>query len=272
MKSSFNQMFDLEVVHSYFEGGVCKCMKFKPGTATSYLFRRFDFKMRENINGFDLYVNSQNTTAGLLNYISSTTGMNYFDFDISTTALSFYYFTDLPTDSIGRLVYDSHSVGNKSENNTIPLIPQLTEDANTAYVGSLTIHFDDIMKLSNAGGIHFKISYQARATQWQYYIINSSSMLLQNPQITGKSSIGFTGPKDVVLDNGQQAILFSSGDNLIPLSILADNKFDLVSKSAAKGNNSAASKIIFKGLPIPDPMRMSNGTGNKVSSKMYVYI
>jgi hypothetical protein len=272
MKSSFNQIFDVEVTHSYFEGGICKCLQFTPGTTTSQLFRRFDFKMRENISGFDLYCNSQNTIAGLLNYISSITGVSCFDFNIATNASSFYYFTDLPTDSINSLLYDSHSAQNKLANNTIQLAPESAEDANTVYLGSLTIHFDDIIKLSTIKGIHFKISYQARATQWQYYIINSSSMQLLNPQIAGKSPIDFTGPEDVVLDNGQQAMLFSSGDKLIPLSILADNKFDLVSKSAANGNKSAASKIIFKGLPIPDPMRTSNGTGNKVSSKMYVYI
>ncbi len=97
-------------------------------------------------------------------------------------------------------------------------------------------------------------------------------MQLQSPQITGKPAINFTGPQDVVLDNGQQAMLFSSGDNLIPLSIIGNNKFDLVSKPAANGNKNAASKIIFKGLPIPDPMRTSSAEGNKIASKMYVYI
>ncbi|WP_158992482.1 hypothetical protein [Mucilaginibacter sp. L196] len=232
--------------------------------------------MRENINGFEFYINPQNTVTGLLNYISSTTGKNYFDFNIATDDPAFYFFTDLLVDNIGQLIYNSHAIENKYKNNMVDLAMHLSDDTSTGYVGSLIIYFDDVIKFNDQGGFKLHISYTARATQWQYYIINSSSLQLQNPQISGKTAIDFSGPDDVILENGQEAILFSSGDNMIPLSVTANNKFDLISKatpSANTVNKGSSAKIIFKGLPVPDPMRIGAiSSGGKVSSKMYVYI
>jgi hypothetical protein len=144
----------------------------------------------------------------------------------------------------------------------------------------LKISLSDILKYQNKdGALQMQIEYTARATQWQYYIINRSLVKLDNPAVTGKSDIAFEGPANVTIATGQAALLFTSGKNLIPLSECPKYKFDLVNSSGATQDNGSrskkAGKIIFKGLPHPQPGRFGslivNGKG-QVSSPIYLYI
>jgi hypothetical protein len=98
---------------------------------------------------------------------------------------------------------------------------------------------------------------------------------LGNPNIAGKTNISFGGPENVTIDNGQQAMLFTS-DNLIPLSEVPVHRFNLVNNSDNSANQKVSpGKLIFKGLPNPDPVRIGidmAGKDTRVVSPMYVYV
>jgi hypothetical protein len=140
-------------------------------------------------------------------------------------------------------------------------------------IGRVRFYFADLV-----ASPAFEIRFSARATQWQYYIINRSAAQLDNPSITGKAGIPFEGPTEVTIASGQQALFFSTGENLLPLSLSPKYRFDLVN-TAATDNGSAArksnAKVIFKGLPDADPKNIGivriNGN-TQVSTPIYVYV
>lgn len=269
--------FKLEVFHSYFEDNICRCLQFSPGPATKNIQKRFDCKMRHFINGFEFYINSQQSLTDILNYITKTIDNSFFDFRITSTDANFIPFTELPVNWTGQLLYDTQVNANTYTNGVLQLAETLSVTTGDA-PGKLIVQFNDIIKYSNAKFASFNISLQARSTQWQYYFINKSALSLENPAIS-KTSISFTGPETVLLETGEKAIFFSSGNNLLSLSEVPKYRFDLINyTSAIKTENdkkAPASKTIFKGLPNPSPMRMgiTEVNGNyHVSSPMYVYL
>jgi hypothetical protein len=279
IKTGFTIAFKIEVSHSYFKNNICTCLQFELSAATKKIFDRFGCIIRNKINGFDFYVNATNDLAALLTYIKTVTGQDHFEFDIKNKNPSFNLFTELPANWVGQLTYDSNSDGNNIAKDTVQLKESLSVNSGIASFGKLTIHFDDIIKYQNTNNYtQFTIEYKARATQWQYFIINRNAVVLDNPAIVGKVAVDFDMPEIVITETGQQAILFSSGNNLIPLSEVPVYMFDLVNN--AKANNGAiqkskAAKIVYKGLPNPDPDKIGVVKGNitnEFSSPMYVYV
>jgi hypothetical protein len=280
MQSNFKIAFSVEATHTYFDKGICNCLQFMPDAGTQMLMKRFGFIIRNKINGLELYSNSVSELSVLLNHINKVSGQNSFGFKIETNNSNFNYFTDLPVKWSGQLMYDSQSIVTITDSNIVQLKQTLSEDTDTTCIGSLNVQFDDLLKYSSANGVaKFQISYKSRSTQWQYFIINKSALTLGNPAIVGKSDISFSSPGNVTIGNGQQAMLFSSGNRLIPLSEVPQYKFDLVNNPASNGSESSpkstSAKTIFKGLPNPDPKQIgivSIDNQQQVSSPMYVYV
>jgi len=278
MESNFKIAFKLMVAHTYFEQGVCNCLQFIPDESTQKILNRFGFLIRNKVNGFDLYSNSTTELPAYLTYIKKVAGQDFFTFKIKTNNSGFQSFTDLPVDWMGQILYDSQSITNVYDANTVKLTAALSADADNANIGNLIIRFDDVAKHADSqNGAQFNINYNARATQWQYYIINKSALNLNNTAVVGKFDISFNTPQQVTIENGQQALLFSSGGTMIPLSEVPKYKFDLVNNpiltDSINQNKSTATKTILKGLPTPDPRRfgLTSVDGKKqVSSPMYV--
>ena len=280
IRNAFTIVFKIEVLHSYFENNICTCMQFELSAATKKIFDRFGCVIRNKTNGFDFYINTTEGLGALFTYIKKVTTQDYFEFDIKNKNASFNLFTALPVNRLGQLLYDSSSTNNRYQNNSLQLKESLSDNKDIANFGKLTIYFDDIIKYQNDEKYtQFNIEYKARATLWQYFIINKSNVVLDNPAITGKQTVDFEAPKNIVTETGQQAILFSSGNNLIPLSEVPVYMFDLVNNTNTNNNSApkknTAAKIIYKGLPNPDPDKIGFVKGNiknEFSSPMYVYI
>ncbi|MCW3072048.1 MAG: hypothetical protein JWO44_1938 [Bacteroidetes bacterium] len=270
-RESYRIVFSVDVSHSYFEGGICSCLQFNPDELTAALLKRFGFIVRSRTSGFDLYSNTAGSLAALFNYMKEVSAQDHFDFQLLNSNGEFYHFTELPADWVGQLVYDSHS-GEPLSNGNIQLPAALSAQAALPEFGSLVIRFDDLLKLNDQPAC-FRIGFNARATQWQYYIINRSGVQLENPAISGKANIAFEGPENVLIPDGQKALLFSSG-SLLPLSELPNYKFDLVNNPSAEQTKKTSAKVIIKGLPNADPKRtgIAAAMKNQVSSPIYIYL
>lgn len=270
MRTAFHILFSIQVLHEYFENEICNCLVFTPTQQTLLLINKYQFKINQSNNGFSLYSSNCNTT-DYLNYITSKTDTNYFEFDVTTTNSNFNSFTDVPTDIIGQFLFSSQQVIIKA--NTFVLENNYSTTTSTNKVGTIKIYFEDIIKLLDSQmTINYEIHFDARATQWCYYIINENHLSLTNPEIASKHNISFEQAKTVTIENGKQALLFSSGKNLIKMSNNAKYKFDLVDKSV-KTNQTG--KVIFKGLPNPNPKYIGiemEGEDKTITSPMYVYI
>ncbi|WP_445455539.1 hypothetical protein [Flavobacterium sp. HNIBRBA15423] len=271
MNSQFNIVFSIQVFHEYFEKGICNCLVFQPNRNTANLINRYGFKINKNENGFHFYSNTTKDITTYLTYIEANTQQNFFEFDITATDSNFTVFTELPTNWIGQFVYTSSNVGN--ENEKLVLTADSSSSASSVSIGSLKIYFRDLIALINkTTECNYAITFESRATQWRYYIINKSEVSLNNPEIVSKNPIHFEQAVTVTVQNGRKALLFSSGENFMKMSKIAKYKFDLVDKS---NTTNQTGKIIFKGLPNPSPknINLEEENGKKiVTSPMYVYI
>lgn len=276
--SDYKIIFDIQFSHTYFKNNICDCLTYSPGKKTEQMIKQYQMKIDTNNNGFKCYANTKFSLTEFINYIKQTTDITYFDFEISTSNSKFYFFTDFPINWTGQVLYNSHSISDISEEDGMELKGTLSKNENTTSLANLKIYFDDLLKFKETGsGIQYKVNFQSRSTQWQYYIINKSAISFKEPVISGKSEIQFEAPKNVTIQNGQEALLFSSGDTLIPLSQIPKYKFDLINSKSLSNNSIKPTtyKPIFSGLPNPDPARIGievMNDKNLVTSPMYVYV
>lgn len=91
MQTNFQILFSVRVTHKYFENDVCNCLQFSPKGTTENMLTKHGFKLRKNIDGFDLFSSSDIAGSDLLNYLKATSGRDYFDFDINNTNFNFVF-------------------------------------------------------------------------------------------------------------------------------------------------------------------------------------
>jgi hypothetical protein len=274
IQSNFIKVFNVMVYHTFYDNGKCKSLHFTPSSQTEKALRKFGFLINTSSNGFDLFYNATTSIESVLNYITSTTSLEYFEFTIESDTPNFIYFTALPINWLGQITYTSQDPKNQNKDTKIQLNQTFETKESTLQFGQLKIYFVDIIKQNSSQPIQFEINFEARATQWQYYIINKNSIPMDNPLITDKGSMQFDGPKKTTLQTGEEALLFTSGTTYIAQSEKIKNKFDLVNKNkpneSTKINSNA--KIILKGLPVPDVSRIVIIENNQVASPMYIYL
>lgn len=278
-QSNYTIAFRVSVYHSYFESNVCNCLHFKPSVETEKLQKRFGFMIRNNINGFDFFSDSKFSLASLLPYIKISTNQASFDFEIESNDEAFSNFTEIPLDWRGQMHYNTNSASNYFENDVLVLGINLSEKMSSSTMGKLSVHFDDLLKYTAVKGYaDLSIRLNARKTQWQYFVINKSSLSIINPVIKGNNGTVFNGPELVTIQSGEDALLFSSGENLLPLSRIPKYKFSLVDHITANETDTIkkiTDRVIFKGLPNADPRRVSLVEINGIKqflSPMYVFI
>lgn len=269
------QLFSVNIQHGYFPGAVCTCLQFVPDSDTLQLQQRFGFTMRTRKNGFSWYASTTQPLKSYLEYVVATSGAAGFVFSVHTRQPEFFGFTEMPVNQSGQMLISTANAAAPGEQ--IPLTVQFGIKVTGPGLGVLEILFSDLLRvLNNTLAPVFTLSFDARKTQWQYYVINESAITLSNPAITGTGNIVFDGPKPVTLPNGQQAMLFTSGTQLLPLSEQPAYIFSLVNKPAEEvPGNRFSVKTILKGLPTPIPEQFELLTINgstQLSSPMYVYI
>ncbi|MDP5199834.1 hypothetical protein [Flavobacterium sp. DG2-3] len=275
IQSNYIKIFTTAAYHTFFDNGKCNCLHFTPNNKTDKIFKKFGFKTNHISNGFDLYSNTKSSLSDLLHYISTTTGQDYFEFNIRCSNPNFILFTTLPINWIGTVNYSSQDPKNLNNEGKIVLNQTLENKPASSHFGHLKVYFEDILKEQHtANSILFEINFTARATQWQYYFINKNAVQLNNPSITQKENIQFDGPQQVTIQTGESALLFTSNKTYITLSEKPKYKFDLINSSVSNQNN-AKPKVIIKGLPCPDVSRIGiieNSDQNEVASPMYIYL
>ena len=279
MTSHYRSIFRMEVFHSFFENEICKGLTYAPGPNTRQLHERYGLKLNILNNGFQCYLNSPGSPIALLNYINKTTGRSYFEFEIAASDPNFRNFTEFPTNWTGTINYSSLDAIKIADDEKISLHPQFIQNNAAVILGTIRIYFEDLINfLSINKEPIFQIRFQARKTQWRYFIVKRGEPEPGNLMIDSKSKIGFIDAGKVTLDNGQEAFLFSSADQLLPLSEEPRYNFDLIREPKSTGTSDFASttnKIIFKGLPIPNPAQLTiiqQGRSQIMASPMFIYV
>ncbi|HEU4719669.1 MAG TPA: hypothetical protein VFU15_17615 [Bacteroidia bacterium] len=277
MQSSYTPVFCADVLHSYFSEGICTCLRFIPSAATQPVLNRFGFRMQGKTNGFTLFTSSPGPLSSLLSYITRVTGETAFSFDIISRNDGFPVFTEMPADRLVLLTFDSSNSSGTAPGNIVSLVTVFTDVGEASVTGTLTLNFSDILNYINGNSYGlFRISLTARSTQWQYYVVNRNAMQLDNPSVTEKGGMTLEGPQPATTPAGEQALLFTSGSTLLPLSEIPVYRFDLVNTpSNGAAQKKSSPKVVFRGLPNPGASNTAAnaaGSSSLVTSPMYVYV
>lgn len=274
LKSSFYKVFSLTVLHNYYTGDICKDITYAVSEESGGIINKYGFKVIITAVGFELYVDSKESLSNLLNYITTVTGETSFKFNATTLNPLFYQFTELPINQIGIIHFNTKHIGKVSEKNKLILIPDFRNTISASFLFQFTVRFEDIIKLNEEGKeADYEIKFEARTTQWKYYVVNNTGQYLGKLSIQDTSGIQFSGPEYVLLPNEQEAQLFSLIGDLLPFSEKPIYTFDLISNSMKNGVE--RTKIIFKGLPNSNPKEIAINEEVlplEVASLMYVYV
>jgi len=273
IRENYRRVLTVRLLHNYFKNGLCNGALLSPDALTKQLFTRFNFLVQNTGIGVVLYIGSQTPVANLLKYISQSTGVSFFRFAIQVNEPQFLMITELPVDQSGMMIYDTRHVSGPSKEGDLQLTGAFFAGAAADCMGLLTVHFDDIIKYeADNDHTQFIISFKARSTLWQYYIINKTQFSFNNLSIAENAAFRFSDPVPVVTEDGNAASLFSSL-TLIPLSQEPPYQFNLV--YSAPGKNNMVTKILYKGLPLPNPEQfglIQVHNESQLSSPMYVYL
>ncbi len=263
--SQFQPIFQLQIKHGYFNGGCPKGLHILPSGQTEALLMKRALALRMEESGLTAFVNGK--VSDVMAYWQKAYSMDALDFELNTSDWAFSLYTEQPLDWVGTRMYDSGL-----SDDTGLMRETLGPLSTPPVMGKIRIALKELV----SGARTYSIDFPARATQWQYYIINRSALSMKDPGIhrAGRamvqaqgSHLHFTGPEKVVTESGEAALFFSSGSDMIALSRWSDTRFDLVDGHSAS--------IIQKGLPLPDPAwtrKVQINGQTKACSPMYVYV
>lgn len=273
MKSdSFRKIFSVSVFHTYYTGNICRGLTYKLSDETMIILNTYGFKLMLTTTGFDVYTDAKDTLENRLNYITKVTDVTAFEFDTTTNDEQFYHFTNLPLNQIGIINYNSSNVIVNEATQALLLQPEFEETTEADKLFKLFVNFEDLINAEET--LNYEILFEARTTKWQYYIVNNTGQSFGELSINGTSKIEFEGPEETILQNGETAQLFSLENELLPLKEQPEYNFNLMSTSQKNGVD--RTKIIFKGLPNPNPSILAINTNAsmelEVASQMYVYV
>ncbi|WP_299767685.1 hypothetical protein [uncultured Dokdonia sp.] len=268
MISQLSLLFSITITHTYYEGGICKELQYKPSVATQNLLNKYNVHIHKTTTGFSLYASIDNNIKDFLNTIKTTEVETSFSFEVVSLNPSFTAYTLYPNSEIGYLSFTIPTNGD-----TTTLERTFVPDVTSTISFKITIDFDAIIRFRESGNSpNYTVTFESRKTQWRYYIITNSRQQFEKLSIQSNSDIQFEGPTETMLQNGQNALMFSSGSLLLPLTEIPEYSFDLLSISENPGT---PDKVIFKGLPIASPNNLKINTERgtiHVVSPLYVYI
>ena len=265
-------LFSIDVEHTYYADGICKDLQYTPSPETQKLMNKYSMRLQHTSKGFSFYIATEQSIADFLNYIKTTDNATSFSFDVVSTNQYFTVFTDYPIHSLGVFFFDSTNTTTIDGSTVMKGTFEPSTTSRTSF--TITIDYDAIIRFRESGNNpRYNIQFTSRKTQWRYYIINNSNQHFEKLSIQSDSGIQFEGPTEVTLQNGQNALLFSSGSVRIPLNESPTDIYNLVATKTHLGNT--RTQVIFEGLPIARSNSIetyTEGDTTYVASPLYIYI
>ena len=283
-----NRLFEIHLFHQYYDDGVMQNMRLRPDRATQAFLDRYRLIARQAQGIYALHYFGSSSALDFTQSLSRLLDGCPLIFDLLISNDSFAVITDLPVNWCGQLQYSSRNVEPQQQEQsteqtqpielTMQLAPRTITSASV--VGQVAIYPQDL--LTGEGNMRqplFTVRMKARHTHWHYYVFNRSQLKLTRLAVNNAQGIEFESPEPVTLGNGEQALLFSSGERTFALRETVKTPFNLVNFMPVVADQSrhsrSSAKQLIVGLPIPktDTLMIEMRGGHQyVYSPMYVYL
>jgi hypothetical protein len=287
-----NILMQIFLFHQYYDDGAMHNMCLQPDRETLGFFDRYRLIARQSQGVYALHYFGPGTPRTFAQRLINLMDGRPWVFNLISSKDNFTIITDLPVNWCGQLQYSSKSPASIPEptqgqqqsselSQTIELAMQLQRRtiAQASVAGQIVIFPQDL--LTADGKMRrpsFSIKMKARLTQWRYYIFNYSQRKIAKLEINNAQGFVFDQPNLITFKNGEQALLFSSGEHSFALSETVKSPFNLFNLMPADHEQSlhpgSNLKQLITCLPIPktDSLSIQVRDGHQyVYSPMYVY-
>lgn len=272
-------LFQLEFKHNYFSDGTLKNCKVVPNSQTQGIINRFSLMSTMNKSVFTFYSTSHVNTVEFLEYLDNLFDNEPFGFTLIFNADDFSLTTDLPLDWVGQIELSSKNIiDSGASDDPLEIDPVLSSRSifiDNA-IGTILIYPADLIA---AGGenVRYVVSFEARKTQWLYYLINRSQTTLHDPIVSNEDGINFEKPETITMPSGETALSFSSGDTQFMMKENPKEIFNLIDRvtPSMSFSNELIENVVIQGLPTPKNHQFNvstENTGNPIYSTVYVYL
>lgn len=265
--TTFIPVFQVAVFHEYFESGHAKNMSFRPFIETIKLMERLGMLLRIIPSGFEVFIKSD-SIPDFMNSISAGNELDYLEFTVINNDPYFINYTQLPLAGSFSYLYTSENQLNELKQESIHL--KFIQEAKQNDFASIRIYLKDLLDFQSQT-LHYSIYFEARATRWDYYIVNQGGLNIEGLKIETHEDFTFEGPTEMMLQNGQEVLWFSSGDTHLKLSEKPHFKFDLVTHKEP----TIQPKSLIARLPLANFKSLVSYNENGVegfSSLHYIYL
>lgn len=278
-----NRLMQIRLFHQYYDNGVLQNMQLQPDHATQIFLDRYRLTARQTQGVYELYYFGSSAVGAFTQSLSRLLDERPLVFNLLSNDDNFAIITDLPVNWRGQLHYSSQHIEPPIEQDQpVELLMQLIlrTIVSASVIGQIAVYPQDL--LSDDGNPRrplFTIRMKARSTHWHYYVVNRSQLKLTNLAVNNAQGIEFEAPEPVMLRNGEQALLFRSGERSFALSETVKAPFNLVNFMPVESDqprySRSSAKQLITGLPIPktDVLTIEMHDGHQyVYSPMYVYL
>lgn len=274
-KSKYISLVEVAVLHSFFDNGVFADLKISPDQRTQTFMWNAGLLFRVTTKGFSVSRPERFDAA----YVSELTGFfgpYHLRFQLFATSEDYVNYTETPLDTLVTYQFDNR----KLEPDTNEMIPTGRSGlaARTA-IGYVDIYLDELVAGAEMLSKEYSVSFSARSTRWNYYLMNVSSQEVADMVVEDEDGYAFEGPTETLVDK-KTAYLFTSGTQLYPLQERSEYTISLKMKQGqvVGDNQPDVEEFIQEKLPLANA-RLLNEIEKRDSdehavacSAIYVYL
>ncbi len=260
--TQFELLCSIEVFHTYYQNNICRDLQLQPDLSTNRWLQQNQLIWRQlSQNRWGLL---KPTNFDVVTFAAENPAFKLV-FE-GTSIQSFIQFTQYPVDQLGVISFSNIRPGEIS-GSVVNLPGKFIQSAKHSAIMEVEL---TLSKLGSTA-TQYQISFQARTTRWQYYILAQQLTLNGTLALQGENASLFSGPEQVTLANGQEAILFDSGKNLLAINESGTVQLGLAEQ---KEGSSASPTVLLAHLPNPSPSSLTSGNekGEDLISAMYIYV
>lgn len=254
-----------EISHSYYRNNICRHLDFVPNENTLSWLQQYGLRWFQSAaNKWQLWCPAQ---FDLANFMSENPSKKLVFQGVSSDP-NFIQFTQFPIDQLGYYEFSTEGL----QQITSPKIDIPGKFNSKASISNTVAIIDLDLGAIKSTATQYKISFEARKTRWQYYVIKQQQFLKGTLCLQGKAAKLFTGPELTKSLNDLDAECFDSTTNLLALQEQGAIELSLLIQKESR--QSTTSQLLVEYLPNPSPGSLSKAKdgGKELISAMYIYV
>jgi hypothetical protein len=249
-KQSYKVLCHVDLLHGYYADGIFKQAKVTPDEKSQVFMWNAGLLFKTTTKGFAIYYGA-NFDAAYVQELTSFFGNFYIRLNLYSTANDFVYITETPLEQLSLYHFSNRNLSGQDAHLMLPTLQ--ADILMSGTLGYIDIHLDEFLD--------FVIAFEARTTQWNYYLANVNDEGTDDLLIQDSEGNIFSGPEKITISNGTTAYKYSSGQQYYPLKETPSHFCTLKKKVDALQEQpeiADSSDILIEKLPAASPSSITS--------------